>query len=146
MSDEQATLSRRSVLRSSAVAAGGLTTGAAVTGGATGIANESAATSGKRGGRGHVDGTADRNRPFTLRLEGTDSRDASCMAEESAEQVYLTYSIQYCDSDDDEDATFYVLPDEAELVETETYVIRSIRPCRASDLEQVAFGPAREDC
>lgn len=106
-----------------------------------------AATGDKRGGRAQIDGEADRNRPFTLQLDGTDTRGASCMSARSADQVYLTYSIQYCDSNDDEsDASMYVIPDEAELAPDETYVIRSIRPCRANDLQKVAFGPAQEDC
>lgn len=64
-----------------------------------------------------------------------------------ADQVYLTYQVEYCDSnDDDADATLYVIPDEAELVETEVYAIRSIQECRDSDLQQVAFGPTNQEC
>lgn len=144
MTDDQDTVSRRSVLRSSAVATGSLVAGAAVTGGVAGVANEG----GKRGGRAQAEGDVRRNEPFTLRLEGMDTRGASCMSAESADQVYLTYDIWYCDSDedDDSDATMYVTPDEAELVETETYVIRSVQQCRANDLLKVAFGPAPHGC
>lgn len=106
----------------------------------------SSATGNKRGGRAQIDGEADRNRPFTLQLSGSDTRNASCMSEESAMQAYLTYSIQYCDSDDDEDAEMYVIPDEAELADLETYAIRSIQECRANDLRKVAFGPAPHGC
>ena len=137
MTDGQDTVSRRSVLRSSVVAAGAAAGGTVVAGAATGN---------KRGGRAQVDGEVDRNRPFTLQLSGGDQRPASCMSAESVVQTYLTYSIEYCDSDDDEDAEMYVIPDDAELDEDETYVIRSVRECRANDLRKVAFGPARTDC
>lgn len=136
------------MLQKSAVAAGALTVGGATAGTVAGdVTDAGAQNGGKRGGRGQIDGTADRNRPFTLQPEGTDTRNATCMSGESAMQTYLTYSINYCDSnDDDSDGTFYVIPDEAPLVESETYVIRSIRPCRTNDLEKVAFGPAQTDC
>ena len=138
MTDDQDTVSRRSVLRSSAVAAGAVGGGGVVA---------SSAVGNKRGGRAQIDGEVDRNRPFTLQLSGSNSRPASCMSEESAMQAYLTYSIEYCDSDDDdEDAEMYVIPDEAELAESETYVIRSIQECRANDLQKVAFGPAPHGC
>lgn len=134
--------SRRSVLRTGAVA-GVLATGAAV-GGAVAQSN---GEGGKRGGRAQADGRVRRGVPFTITPDGTDDRPATCMAGESAVQTYLTYDIEYCDSDDDEsDATLYVIPDEAELVPTEDYIIRSKTPCRRNDLTKVAFGPSNESC
>lgn len=100
----------------------------------------------KQGGRAQLDGEVERNRPFTLTPEGTDTRNASCMAEESANQVYLTYTIQYCNSDDDEDGTLYVIPDEAELLPDEVYEIHSTTPCRTNDLTMVSFGPSQQSC
>jgi hypothetical protein len=91
-------------------------------------------------------GEVDRNRPFTIAPDGTDTRNASCMSAESAMQTYLTYRIQYCNSDDEEDASLYVIPDEAELAPNEVYEIRSVTPCRANDLQKVAFGPSNESC
>lgn len=115
----------------------------------TGTADSSGTGDGsdeKRGGRGQVDGDPERNRPFTLSSGPTGvSRHASCMAEQSQEQTYLEYDIQYCDDDDDED-TLYVIPDEATLAQTEVYEFRAIRPCRATNNELVAFGPSDQDC
>jgi len=146
MPTEDQTPSRRTVLRTVAVAGSTLAVGGAA-GTAAGQLTSSTAGSRKRGGRAQVDGDPDRNRPFTLQIEGTDPRSASCMSDESAQQTYLTYSVQYCDSGDEEESqTMYVIPDEAELVETETYVFRSVRPCRESDLQKVAFGPSQEEC
>ena len=148
MTDDEHGVSRRSVLRNSAVAAGALAAGGAATGTAAGRIARSASESGrKRGGRAQVDGEVRRHEPFTLQLSGTDVRNASCMSAESAQQTYLVYDIQYCDSDDEEeDAQMYVIPEEAELVESEVYAIRSVRPCRESELDKVAFGPANEEC
>lgn len=148
MTDDEPTLSRRSILRNGAVAAGALAAGGAVTGSVSGDLSSSAATSNKRGGRAQVDEEPDRNRPFTLSsTPESATRDASCMSGESAEQTYLLYDIQYCDSEDDEsDASMYVIPNEAELVQDETYVVRSIQACRANENYKVAFGPARESC
>lgn len=133
-------VSRRKVLRTSAYAAGTLGVGVGATG------NAAAAEGGKRGGRAQVDGEVQRNKPFTIKMEGTSMRNASCFSAESAMQTYIEYSINYCGSDDDSDATLYIIPDEAELVPDETYVIHSVTPCRASDLSKVAIGPAQTDC
>ncbi|QLD88470.1 hypothetical protein HWV07_05250 [Natronomonas salina] len=148
MTDDEPTLSRRSILRNGAVATGALAAGGAVTGSVSGGLSSSAATSNKRGGRAQVDEEPDRNRPFTLSsMPESATRAASCMSGESADQTYLLYDIQYCDSDDDEsDASMYVIPNEAELVQDETYVIRSIQECKANGNYKVAFGPARESC
>ena len=148
MTDDEPTLSRRSILRNGAATAGALAAGGAVTGSVSGGLSSGAETANKRGGRAQVEGdeAPDRNRPFTLQLSGTEPRGASCMSGESAEQTYLLYDIQYCDSDEDSDASMYVIPDEAELVESETYVIRSVQECKANENYKVAFGPARESC
>lgn len=148
MTDDEPILSRRSVLRNGAVATGALTAGSAVTGSVSGGLSSDAAASNKRGGRAQVDEEPDRNRPFTLSSTPTSAtRAASCMSGESADQTYLQYDIQYCDSDDDDsDASMYVIPNEAELAQDETYVIRSIQECKANDNYKVAFGPARESC
>lgn len=147
MTDET-TLSRRSILRNGAVAAGALAAGGAVTGSVSGGLSSSTATSNKRGGRAQVDEEPDRNRPFTLSsAPESATRSASCMSEEPADQTYLLYDIQYCDSEDDEsDASMYVIPAEAELAQDETYVIRSIQKCKANENYKVAFGPAQESC
>jgi nitric oxide reductase activation protein len=125
-----------------------VTLGDAATGTAAGrFIRDGSGASQKRGGRAQVDGEVRRHEPFRLVLDGADERNASCMSSESALQTYLTYSIEYCDSDDDEaDATMYVIPDEAELVEDEVYAIRSVRPCHESELDKVAFGPTNEEC
>lgn len=100
----------------------------------------------KRGGRGQVDGDPERNRPFRLSSGPSKiSRHASCMAEESAQQTYLGYDIEYCDEDDSED-TLYVIPDEATLARSEVYEFRAIQPCTATENELVAFGPSDQDC
>lgn len=137
--------SRRSVLRTGAVVAGTVVVGGAAAAGAD--ADAAAAASDKRGGRAQLDGDARRNEPFTLTMEGTSVRSASCNSAESATQTYIEYSIQYCDADDDEsDGTLYILPDEAELAPQEVYEIRAIQPCRASDLQMVAMGPSNQSC
>lgn len=136
---------RRTVLRSGAVAGGALALGGAASGSAAATTVESESDE-KRGGRGQIDGDADRNRPFTLADAPTGvARNASCMSEESAEQTYLEYEIQYCDSDDDSDATLYVIPDEAELAQQEVYEFRAIQECRDSENQLVAFGPTNQD-
>lgn len=126
-------VTRRSVLKTGAVTAGLATVGAA------------GAAANKRGGRAQVDGTIHRNEPWRLSSSptGTD-RNASCMSAESAPQTYLQYDIEYCNREDS--ATLYVIPDEAALAQQEVYEFRSVRPCRASDLEKVAFGPSNQDC
>ncbi|PSP97433.1 hypothetical protein BRC89_11370 [Halobacteriales archaeon QS_4_70_19] len=141
MTRDDTDVSRRSVLRKGAVTASALAVGSTVASGSA-----AADSAGKRGGRAQVDGEVDRNRPFTIMPDGTDTRNASCMSAESAMQTYLTYRIQYCDSDDEEDASLYVIPDEAELAPNEVYEIRSVTPCRANDLQKVAFGPSNESC
>lgn len=104
-----------------------------------------AATGEKRGGRAQVEGEPPRNARFTLSDTFTGATmSASCMADESADQAYLEYEIEYCD--DDGDDTMYVIPDEAALAQDETYVIRSVHECKATDNTLVAFGPARQDC
>lgn len=132
---------RRSVLRTAAVG------GVVVTG--VGMTGAVASQSQKRGGRAQFDGEIRRKEPFTLMLEGTDMRPASCMSGNSADQTYLTYSVEYCDSDgddDEDDGSLYVIPDEAELVSDQTYVFHSSRPCRRNDLQKVAFGPSQTSC
>ena len=147
MTGRDSDVSRRKVLRNGAAAAGAVALGGAATGTAAGRFARAEAASQKRGGRAQVDGEVRRHEPFTLQLSGTDQRNASCMSGESATQTYLLYEIQYCDSEDDEsDAEMYVIPDEAELVEQEVYAVRSVRPCRESELDKVAFGPANEEC
>lgn len=131
-------ISRRSVLRKAGVG------GVVVTG--VGMTGAVASRSEKRGGRAQVEGKVDRNRPFEITPEGTDMRPASCMSEHSADQVYLEYTVNYCGSDDESDATMYVIPDEAELVPDDTYVFRSSTPCRRNNLKKVAFGPAQTSC
>lgn len=148
MSDENSELSRRTVLRNAAGTAGTLALGgAALSGQAAGAIETAATTGGKRGGRAQLEGTVRRNAPFTLMVEGTEMRSASCMSSESALQTYVTYSIQYCDSDDDDaDGTLYMLPDESELVPDEVYEIRAVQQCRDSDLQLVAMGPSNQSC
>lgn len=104
-----------------------------------------AVTGDKRGGRAQVEGEPRRNARFTLSGSFTGATmSASCMADESAEQAYLEYDIEYCDGDDDD--TMYVIPEEAELAQDETYVIRSVQECKATDNTLIAFGPAQHDC
>lgn len=145
MEDEHdESFTRRTILRRGAATAGAAAVGTAA---ASGSAAAREGADEKRGGRAQLDGTADRNRPFTLTLQGTDPRNASCMSGESAMQTYLKYQIDYCDSnDDDSEGTLYVIPDEAELNPEEVYEIRAIRPCRESSLERVAFGPSNASC
>lgn len=122
--------------------AGALAVGSAVASGS--------ASARKRGGRAQFDGDdLRRDEPFRVTPDGTDTRHASCMSAQSAMQVYLTYHIDYCESDDeddDHDATMYVIPDEAELAPEEEYEIHAARPCRANDLTKIAFGPSNESC
>ena len=141
--------SRRDVLRTSAVAAGTVVVGgAAVAGSSDSDVDAAAEAAGKRGGRAQLDGTVRRNEPFMITVEGTDTRNASCMSSESALQTYVTYTINYCDSDDDneDDGTLYMMPDEAKLVDTEVYEIRAIQDCKANDLKMVAMGPSQASC
>lgn len=131
--------SRRSVLRKATMTAGAFAVGTA--------AGSGSVAAQKRGGRAQFDGDdLRRNEPFTVTPNGTDMRPASCMSANSATQVYLTYQINYCGSDDETDATMYVIPDEAELAPNEVYEIHAARPCRANDLTRVAFGPSNESC
>lgn len=137
MTDSDDGVSRRSVLRKGAITAGAVAVGTVATSG-----NAAAA---KQGGRAQVDGTVNRNEPWTLSTGPSDiSRHASCMATESAEQWYLEYDIEYCNSDDE--ATMYVIPDEAELAQDQVYEFRASRPCRANDLTMVALGPSDDEC
>lgn len=140
-SQEAEGFTRRNVLQK-----GAATTGAMV---AVGAGASATVAADKQGGRGQVDGDVRENVPFTVTPKGDDNtvdRHASCMSGQSAMQVYLTYDIHYnCDTDDD-DATLYVLPDEAPLDTEEVYKIRSATPCRDSDLTLVAFGPSNEPC
>lgn len=129
-------ITRRSVLRRGATAAGAVAGTAAVTG--------NAAAQDKRGGRGQIDGEARRNDPFTVGSPGTTDRMASCMAADSATQTYLSYEITYCS--DGETATLYVIPDDAPLAPGEEYLIRSSVRCRATDNDRVAFGPSNQNC
>lgn len=131
-------VSRRSVLRKGAMTAGAVAVGTVATSG-----NAAAA---KQGGRAQVDGSVRRDAPFTIRPNGTDMRNASCMSANSAIQTYLTYYIDYCDEDQNDDDTMYIIPDEAELAPDQTYVIHSATPCRRNDLQKVAIGPAQESC
>lgn len=141
------TISRRNVLRTTAVAAGAVVAGGAAAGNVAGEVAVGTMAGGKRGGRAQLDGTVRRNAPFTLMVEGTEMRNASCHSGNSALQTYVTYSIGYCDSDDDEaDGSLYMLPDEAELVPDEVYEIRAVQQCRASDLQMVALGPSNDPC
>lgn len=146
MTQDDSNVTRRTVLRTTAAATGGLAAAGGIAAGRpVGTADTDVAAA-KRGGRAQVDGEVRRNEPFRISLNGTDIRNASCMSAASAMQTYLTYSIEYCDSDSDEDASMYVIPDEAELAPDDTYVVRSVTPCRANDLDKVATGPAQEDC
>lgn len=130
-------VSRRSVLRKGAITAGAVAVGTVATSG-----NAAAA---KQGGRAQVDGTVNRNEPWTLSDTPTGAtRNASCMATESAQQAYLEYTIEYCNSDDE--ATMFVIPDEAELAQEQVYEFRASRPCRATDNTMVAFGPSNQAC
>lgn len=149
-------VTRRSVLKTGAATAGAVTIGAA---GAAAHHDEDH-QGGKRGGRAQVDGDARRNVPFELNSMPTNvSLGASCMSAESATQTYLEYDIQYCDSEEDQtDARLYVIPDEAPLVQDETYEIRSIQTCKEpgdgpgddgfenDDIQKVAFSPANHEC
>lgn len=149
MNDETASeqFSRRSVLRTSAVVAGTVVVGGAAAAGSDGGDVDAAArAAGKRGGRAQLDGEVQRNEPFQLTPEGTEMRNASCMSSESASQMYVTYSINYCGSDDDSDGTLYMMPDEAELVPSDVYEIRAVQNCRTNDLQLVAMGPSNEAC
>lgn len=145
--DDDTGVSRRSVLRKSAATAALAAGGVAASGSASArfVQGGSDGTQ-KRGGRAQAEGDVRRNEPFTLVPDGTSMRNASCMASQSATQTYLTYDIDYCGSDDGSDATLYVIPDEAELAPNEVYEIRSVTPCRESDLLKVAFGPSNESC
>lgn len=67
-------------------------------------------------------------------MDGTDMRPASWMSENAAYQVCLTYSGNYCGSDDDSDGASYVIRDEAELVSDDTYLFQAETPCRRNDL------------
>lgn len=132
-------VTRRSVLKTGAATAGAVTIGAAAAG-----ADEHGGSNEKRGGRAQVEGNPDRNRPFTLSDTPEEATmSASCMSGESAQQVYLEYGIEYCDSDNDEsDDTMYVIPNEAHLSQDETYMFRAIQDCKATDNTLVAFGPS----
>lgn len=157
MTDERSDgVTRRSVLKTGAATAGAVTIGAA---GAAAHHDEDH-EGGKRGGRAQVDGDARRNVPFELNsMPSMVSLGASCMSEESASQTYLGYEIQYCDSQEDQtDARLYLIPDEAPLVQDETYEIRSIQTCKepgdgpdddeyeSDEIQKVAFSPANHEC
>lgn len=137
-------VTRRSVLRTGAVTAGAVTIGAA---GA--VANDhddnGEGSDEKRGGRAQVEGDPQRNEPFTLSDTPSEATlSASCMAEESAPQAYLEYDIEYCNEDNED--TMYVIPDEAELAQDETYVFRAVQECKATDNTLVAIGPSNQEC
>jgi hypothetical protein len=140
-------LTRRTVLRKGATAAG-----AAVAGGAA--VSGTAAAAEKRGGRAQInddEGGDDvrRDEPFTVEMMGTVPWDASCKSEQSAMQTYVAYEVTYCDMEmnmDDDQVMIYVLPDEAQLADTEVYEIHSITSCPANDLARISFGPSNESC
>lgn len=149
-------VTRRTVLRAGAVTAGAVTIGAAGAAahhdddhdeggdGENGENGEGGGSDEKRGGRAQVD-DARRNEPFVLSSSPTGvSRHASCMSEESAQQTYLEYDIEYCESGDE--ATMYIIPDEAELAQEEVYEFRAVQECRATDNELVALGPSDSEC
>lgn len=141
-------VSRRRVLRASAGAAGAvsLTAAAGTVAGFGGALESNETPAGeRRGGRAQVDGEVRQNEPFTLSYVASGiARNASCMADESAEQLYLEYDVQYCDDDDDE-TTLYVLPEAAELASDEVYEFRAVQECRDSENDMVAFGPSNGD-
>lgn len=153
-------VTRRSVLKTGAATAGAVTIGAAGAAanhdgegghgdnGNGGNGGENGGNGGKQGGRAQVDGDVRRNQPFTLSSTPTGvARNASCMSGESAEQTYLEYTIQYCeDGDDEDDATMYVIPDEAELVQDQVYEFRAVQECKATDNQMVALGPSNQEC
>lgn len=154
-------VTRRSVLKTGAATAGAVTIGAA--GAAAhhdddhdeggngdnedGNGDDNGGNGGKQGGRAQVDDEDDvrQNEPFTIQPNGGDMRNASCMSEESEMQAYLQYDIQYCEGDDD-DATLYVIPDEAPLVQDQVYEFRAVQECKATDNQMVAFGPSNQEC
>lgn len=147
-------VTRRSVLKTGAVTAGAVTIGAAGAaarhdddheeGGGDG--DEGEGSDEKRGGRAQVDGDVRRNEPFTLSdTPSSVARGASCMSEESADQMYLEYDVQYCEDDDDE-TTMYIIPDEAELAQDEVYEFRAVQECKATDNQLVALGPSNQEC
>lgn len=137
---------RRSVLRRGATAAGAAVVGAGALSG-TAAADEHDGSDEKRGGRGRMNEEPDRNTPFRVEHEGAEPRPASCMSEQSAEQVYLRYNVDYCGQNDD-GPTLWVIPDEAPLAtgEEEVYQFRSHVECRDSDDVRVAFGPSNQEC
>lgn len=153
-------VTRRSVLKTGAATAGAITIGAAGAaahhdddheggggnGSGDGNSSEGEGSDQKRGGRAQVDGDVRRNEPFTLSDSPSNiTRGASCMSEESADQMYLEYDVQYCEDDDDE-TTMYIIPDEAELAQDEVYEFRAVQECKATDNQLVALGPSNQEC
>lgn len=130
-------VTRRSVLK----------TGAATAGVVTICAVGAAAQAGrdeKRGGRAQVEGNPQQNQRFEIsdQPDGV-FRNASCMAEESAQQLYLEYDVEYCNGGED---TMYVIPNEAHLQNDEVYAVRATEECKATDNTLVAFGPSEREC
>ena len=130
-------VTRRNVLK-----AGAATTGVVAMGAAGAAAQDGRYE--KRGGRAQFEGDPQQRQRFQLSSNPTGiARNASCMAAESADQMYLEYDVEYCNGDED---TMYVIPDEAELEQDETYAVRATQECKDSDNTLVAFGPSRRDC
>lgn len=139
---ESETLSRRSVLRTGGAAAGVLAVGGAAASGTV--------LAGRRGGRALVDGTI-RDQPFEVERDGTKELGASCMSGNSAEQTYYVYDVSYCPPDD-VPCKMYVHPDEAPVDESQQYLFRSHKECKAATneegdpLKKASFGPSNKQC
>lgn len=100
---------------------------------------------GKSGGRGQTSDPIHLKEPFTVSEPEEVTRNASCMSDDSAEQEYLLYPFEYCDSSLD-GGTVCVIPDDSELDQDRVYEFRSEQECKATSSSKVSFGPSNVDC
>lgn len=151
-------LNRRDVLRKGATAGGALIVGSSAVGGTAARENENRNENQRNGGRGQIGPREDHafevreDVPFKLMHHGETERQASCMSDDSAMQMYDKYMLTYCTGDEGWDVWLFVIPDEADVAVSRNdrkvlYEFRSVTDCRADDMrkrvsfEKVGMGP-----
>lgn len=143
MSDQRfSDVSRRKVLRMSAMGAGTATMGFAISGTA-----RRGSGGGKSGGRGQTSDLVELDRPFEVRFLETFETNASCNSDRSAQQGYNRYEFRYCD-ESDWDKTICVIPDDSDVNEDRVYEFRSAQDCKAPSSEfqtRFSFGPSNSE-
>lgn len=146
--------SRRDVLLKGATAGGALIVGGSTAGSTAARENDNQRSRG-RGQIGPQDGQEFEVRkdvPFKLMHLGETERQASCMPDNSATQMYDKYMLTYCEGDEGWDVWLFVNPNEADVAVSRNdrkvlYAFRSVTEGRNDDrlkrvsFEKVGMGP-----